>query len=129
MACASPWQLVQGWSAAVGVDAAREFRRLAGVAGIALDLSDLLRVRIFLDVGVAFTAFQAAVNAFGEGVAIHADVMAGGILQTLVGVTGKTVGLRQGPSWSKHNQQKRNQGHPKNIPLRHSAMPERPRSG
>jgi hypothetical protein len=44
-------------------------------------------------------------------------------------VTGKTVALRQGPSWSKPNQQKRNQGHPKNISLRHSAMLESPRSG
>ena len=118
-----------GMVGCVGVDASREFRRLAGVAGIALDLRDLLRVGIFLDVGVTFTAFQAAVNALGEGLAIHADVMAGGILQTFVGVTGKTVGLRQGSSWSKNNQQQRNRGHPKNIPLRHSVMPERRRSG
>jgi hypothetical protein len=113
----------------IGVDASREFSRLAGVAGVALDLGDLVRVRILLDVGVTFIAFQAAVNAFGERVAIHADVMAGGILQTFVGVTGETVTLRQGPSWSKNNQQQRNHSHPKNIPLRHSEMPERSRSG
>jgi hypothetical protein len=62
-------------------------------------------VGIFLDVGVAFIAFQAAVNASGEGLSIHADVMAGGILQAFVGVTGKAVGLRRGSSWNKNNQQ------------------------
>jgi hypothetical protein len=113
----------------VGVDASRELSRLAGVAGIALDLRDLVRVGVILDVSVTFIAFQATVNAFGEGLAIHADVMAGGILQAFIGMTGKAVSLRRGLSWNKENQKQRKRGHPKNNPLRHFVMPARPRSG
>src|SRR5947207_12243359 len=65
----------------VGMDASREFVSLGCVALVALDLGDLVGVRIFLDVGVAIVALETAVDALAERVAIHADVVAGGVLQ------------------------------------------------
>ena len=86
-----------GMLGGVGVDAAGEFLRLARVALVALDLGDLVGVRIFLDVGVAVVALEAAVNALAEGVAIDADVVAGGVLQAFVGMAGEAVGLGRQP--------------------------------
>jgi hypothetical protein len=78
----------------IRVHASREFRCLPCVACIALDHGDLVGMGIALDIGVTCVAPQAAVNALAEGVAIHADVFAGSILQALIGMASQAVGLR-----------------------------------
>ena len=69
-----------------GMHAACELRGFVGVARLALDLGDVVGMRIFLDVGVAVVALQAAVNAGAEFVAIDGDAVPGGVLHGLVAV-------------------------------------------
>ena len=102
------------------VYASRQLRRLARVAGVALHLRDLLRMRIILDVGVTVVALEAAVDALAETVAIHADVVARGILQPFVRVAGKAVGLRdQALTGARTINSKMKPGDQKSTTLRH----------
>ena len=73
--------------------AALELRSLVGVAGLAVDLGDVVGMRIFLDVGVAVVALQAAVNAGTEFVAVDGDAVAGGVLHGLVAMAGQAIRL------------------------------------
>ena len=77
-----------------GVYAARKFRGLVCVAGLAVDLDDMIGVRILLDIGVAVVALQATVNAGAELVSVDRDAVALRIGHALVAVTGETVSLR-----------------------------------
>ncbi len=63
------------------------------MAGLAVDLGDLVGVRVLLDVGVAVVALQAAVNAGTELVAIDRDAVAGCILHRLVAVASQAICL------------------------------------
>ena len=81
----------------IGVHAAGEIRSLARVAGIACHLGNFFRVRIATDVGVAGVATQSAVDALTETIAVHADVVTAGILQSLVGVTRQAIRLGRTP--------------------------------
>ena len=54
-----------------GMNAAREPGGFVGVAGLAVNLGDVIRMGIFLDVGVAIVALQAAMDAGAELLAIH----------------------------------------------------------
>jgi hypothetical protein len=67
------------------------------VAGIAVDLGDLIGMRVLLDVGVAVIALQASVHAGTELVAIDRDAMAGCVLHRLVGVASQAIRLRGQP--------------------------------
>lgn len=78
--------------------AARQAGRLVRVAALALDFSHLLRMRIFLDVDVAITAFQAAVDAVRELLSVHSDAVPRGILQALVAVARKAIRLGMEPA-------------------------------
>jgi hypothetical protein len=49
---------------------------------------------------VAVVAFEAAVNALAEGIAIHADVAARRILKSLVGMARKAIGLCREWPWN-----------------------------
>lgn len=74
------------------------------MAGFAIDLRDVIGVRVFLDVRVAVAALEAAVDACGELVTIYGDAMAGRVLHCLIGVAGKAVRLccvQRGPK-AKH---------------------------
>ena len=93
--------------------AAGKIGRLICVAGITLHLGDLVRVRIALDIGVAGIAAQAAVDALAERIAVHADVVAGGILEPLVGVARQAVRLGSKPARKHGNQQQNNAAGPK----------------
>ena len=64
------------------------------MAGFAIDLCDVIGMGIFLDVGVAVVALQAAVNVGAKLVSINGDAVAGGILHGFIAVTGKAFGLR-----------------------------------
>ena len=90
----------------LGVHAAGQPRCLIGVAVLAHDRRHLVRVRIFLDGGVAGGALQAAVQTGGEGVRLHADAMPGGVLQGHIPMTGQAIGLRMGEVWSRDSQKR-----------------------
>lgn len=77
----------------VAVHAAGERRCLVGMACLAFDFCDLIRVRILLDVGVAVVALETAVNAVAEGFSIYCDAVAGGVSHAGVAVASQTVGL------------------------------------
>lgn len=89
--------------------AADKRRRLIGVAGLALNLSDVVRMRIALDVGVARVAAQTAVNAGAELIAIDGDTVPGSILHSLVAMAGEAVGLSNETARHK-GQRKRDKG-------------------
>jgi len=76
------------------VHAARDAGGLIGVASLAVDRRDFVRMRIGLDVGVAVGALQAAVNALAEFLAVDGDAVAGAVGHGGIAVAGKTVGLR-----------------------------------
>lgn len=80
----------------VGVNAANQPGGFIGVAGLAIDGLDLVRMRKALDVGVACVAAEAAVNAGVEDLAIDIDAFAGRILGSFVVMTGEAIGLRFG---------------------------------
>lgn len=63
------------------------------MAGAALDFGDVIGMRIALDVSVATVALQHAVNAGRKGLAVHGDVVAGGIGHALVAVAGEAFSL------------------------------------
>ena len=67
------------------------------MAGFAIDFGDVVGMRVFLDVGVAVVAFQAAMNARAELIAVNSDAVAGGVLHGLVAVTGEAFRLSNGP--------------------------------
>lgn len=56
------------------------------MAGFAVDLGDLIGMRVLLDVGVAVIALQASVHAGTELVAIDRDAVAICVLHRLVAV-------------------------------------------
>ena len=64
------------------------------MAGFAVHLGDVIGMGIFLDVGVAVVALQAAVNAGTELVAINGDAVAGGVLHRFVAVACEAISLR-----------------------------------
>ena len=75
------------------MNAALQTLGLAGVAGPAVDRRDVLGMGIFLDVGVAVIALQAAVYALAELAAIDCNAVARGIGHGLVAVAGEAIGL------------------------------------
>ena len=77
-----------------GVHAARQLGSFIGMAGFAVDLRDVIGMRVLLDVGVTVIALQTAVNAGTELVSIDRDAVPGCVLHGLVGMAGQTVGLR-----------------------------------
>ncbi len=92
----------------IRMHASRQRLRLVRVAGLALHLRHLVRMRIFLDVRVAIVAFQAAVNAVAERLSVHRDAVPVGILHRLVSVAGQAIRLRVQPD-GRHRQQQRGQ--------------------
>ena len=79
---------------AVGVHAALELIRLVGVAGLAVNRRNLVRVWIAGDVGVTGIAAQRAVNAGAELLAVDAYAVPLRILQGRVRVACQAFGLR-----------------------------------
>ena len=75
------------------MNTARQLRCLVGMTAFAVNLSDMVGMRIFLDVGVAIIALQAAVDAGAELIAVNGDAVSGCILHRLVSMAGETVGL------------------------------------
>ncbi len=90
----------------IGVDAPGQSSRLIGVAGIALDRRDLLRMGIPLDGGVAIGAFQAAVDAGAELLPVHADAVPRCVLQTRVSMAGQTIAVRLRHAGRRRNQKR-----------------------
>lgn len=78
---------------AVGVDAGLELIGLVGVAGLALNRSNLVGVGIAGDVGVAGIAAQRAVNARVELLPVYTYAVSLRILQCCVGVACQAIGL------------------------------------
>ena len=78
----------------VGMHASGQPRRLIGVAGLALDRRDLIRMRILLDRRVAIAALQAAVDAGVKGMRIHADAVPRGVLHARIRVAGQAIAVR-----------------------------------
>lgn len=78
---------------AVGVHAAFEFRALIAVAGRALDRRDVVGMRVVLDVSMAVVAFEAAVHARREFLAVDTDAVAAAVLHCQVAMTAQAVGL------------------------------------
>lgn len=64
------------------------------MAGLAVHSGDVVRMRIFLDVGVAVVALQAAVNTGAELVAINGDAVPSGVLHGFVTMAGEAICLR-----------------------------------
>lgn len=64
------------------------------MACLAVNLRDVIRMRIFLDVRMAVIALQAAVDAGAEFVAIYGDAVACGILHRLVAMACEAISLR-----------------------------------
>lgn len=65
------------------------------MARFAVDFGDVFGMRVFLDIGVAVVALQAAVNAGTEFAAIYGDAVPRCIGHALVGVAGEAIGLRR----------------------------------
>ncbi len=76
------------------MNAARQLGCFVGVTGLAVNLGDVVRMGIFLDVCVAIVALQAAVDAGAELLTIHRNAMPGGILHGLIAMTGEAICLR-----------------------------------
>ena len=68
------------------------------MAGLALHLRHLLRVRILLDVHVAVVAFHAAMNAVAKRLPIHGDAVSVPILHRRVAMARQAVRLRMQPA-------------------------------
>ena len=83
-----------GMLLAVGVDTVLELSSLIGVAGLALDGRNLVRMRIALDVGMAVVALKAAVNAVAEFLAVDSDAVSRGVGHAGIAVASQTVRLR-----------------------------------
>ncbi len=90
--------------------AAGQFRCLVGVAALAIDLRDVIRVRVFLDICVAVVALKAAMDAGAEFVPIYGDAVPGRILHRLVAVAGQALRLCYAPHWPKEKHH-RDEGH------------------
>ena len=90
-----------------GMHAAFEVGLLPRVAALALHRSDMIRVRIRLDVSMTITALEAAVHAGLENLPVDGDAVPGRILHVLVGVAGEAVRLC---SQRHRNHGKRQQG-------------------
>jgi hypothetical protein len=73
--------------------AGTQLRGLIGVTALAVDLGDVIGMRVFLDVGVAVVALKAAMNAGAELVAVDGDAVAGGVLHRFVAVAGQALRL------------------------------------
>src|SRR5229473_286515 len=73
----------------------------------ALDLRNLVRVRIRLDCRVAGIARKAAMNTGAKLIAIHRETVASGVFHVLVGVTGEAFGLRPGARSRNRAEQRR----------------------
>jgi hypothetical protein len=76
------------------VHAACQVRGFVGVARLALDLGDVVWVRILLDVGMAVVALQAAVDACTELAAIDGDAVTCGVGHGFVTVAREAISLR-----------------------------------
>ena len=100
---------MQGCSAEEECTLPVSFDGFVGVARFALDLGDVVGVGIFLDVGVAVVALQAAMNALAELVAIDADAVAGGVLHGLVAMAGEAIGLCRKLARRQSNQKQGNE--------------------
>ena len=81
----------------VRMHASRKPRRLIRVAGLALHLRHLLRMRILLDVHVAIVALQAAVNAVAKRLSIHGDAVSVRVLHRRVAMARQAIRLRIEP--------------------------------
>jgi hypothetical protein len=65
------------------------------VAGLALNLCNVIGVRVLLDVGVAVVALQAAVDTGAKHLSIHGNAVPSCILHCLVAVTCQAIRLCQ----------------------------------
>lgn len=67
------------------------------MAGFAVDLGDVIGMRILLDVGMAVVALEASVHAGAELVAINRNAVTGCVLHGLVAVACQAIRLRREP--------------------------------
>lgn len=78
----------------VCMDAALQIAFLSRVTRQTLHARHLVRMRICLDVRVAVSAFETAVNARAQLVAVHRQAVPGRVLHVLVGVASEAIILR-----------------------------------
>ena len=76
------------------MNASRQAGSLIGVAALALYLGHSIRMWILLDAGMAIVAFQAAVDAVAEGLAVHRHAVPCGILHARVPMARQAIRLR-----------------------------------
>lgn len=76
---------------AVSVHAALQIVGLVGVAGLAVNRRDLVRMRIAFDVGVAIRALKAAVNAVAEFFPVDSDTVSRTVGHARVAVAGQAI--------------------------------------
>ena len=82
------------------------------MARLAIDLGNVVGMRVLLDIGMAVITLQAAVDAGAELVAVDGNAVAGRILHRLVAMTGEAISLRCKVMWRKedHEGQKAERG-------------------
>ena len=86
------------------MNASHQPSRFLRVAGIALHRRHNIRMRIFLDSGVAIAALQAAVDAGMKLRRIHTYTVPGCILQARVRMAGEAIRLRIQEAWRRGKQ-------------------------
>ena len=93
----------------IGVNTIGQARSLVCMALLALNLRNLVRVRILFDIGMAVVAFKAAVNTPAEHLAINGNAVSVRVAHARIAMACKTLRLRPELDWAaQHKRHKRN---------------------